>query len=353
MTFAASEAVPAIALKSSGVRQDGAASAQNGSAAMATTDWHAQRDLLSSGETDAHFVVEVEADGTTSLRFGDNRHGMRPDPQTGFLATYRVGNGVAGNVGSESLYHLISTDTRLLEAITAISNPLPATGGIGAESVEDIRQNATGAFLLQERGVTPQDYIDIVTRDARVHRANAILRWTGSWYTVFLAVERAGGAPVDDAFKQSLRQSLEQYRMAGTDLMIVAPVYVPLEIAMQVTTRPGYLPGNVQVALSKIFSDRQWSDGTRGVFYPDSYSFGQAVYRNPLYAAASAAPGVGTVEITTFQRQGVPGTGLKDGMLAMDWLEIPILENNPQYPERGLFTLAVTTNEAEAQYVRG
>ena len=46
------------------------------------------------------FVVEVETSGRARLRFGDDEHGQRPT--TGgprFAATYRVGNGVAGNVG--------------------------------------------------------------------------------------------------------------------------------------------------------------------------------------------------------------------------------------------------------------
>lgn len=349
-TFDARDAVPAISLQSNLLAPDG--SIVSGT----TIQWNARNDLLSSGPTDAHFVVDAETDGTTFLHFGDDRHGMRPDSQTAFLATYRVGNGLNGNIGQDSLCHIVlrnDTDlqVRLSESIIAINNPLPALGGVDPEGVEDIRQNATGAFTLQDRGVTPQDFITIVTRDAQVHRANAILRWTGSWYTLFLVVERARGLPVDDLFKQSLRQSLEQYRMAGTDLVVVSPVYVPLEIDVQVTVKQGYLPANVQAALSKVFSNRQWPDGTRGVFYPDNFSFGQTVYLNPLYVAASALPGVDTVKITRFQRQGIAGTGLTDGSLAMDWLEIPILENNPQYPERGLFTLSIATPTTEAQYV--
>jgi len=61
-------------------------------------------------------------------------------------------------------------------------------------------------------------------------------------------------------------------------------------------------------------------------------------------------PGIERVDITTFQRQDIPGTGLKDGVLLMDWLERAMLENNPRYPERGLFRLMLT--ESEAQYVR-
>jgi hypothetical protein len=348
MQFDASTAVPTISLQSDLLTQDGNVISQT------CMNWQSQRDLLRSNATYPHFVVEIETDGSAFLRFGDDQHGLQPDPHTRFLAKYRVGNGIAGNIGHDSLYHLVSDNIQLREAVIAVNNPLPALGGIDRESIEDIRQNAPGSFSLPERGVTPQDYKAIVERDFQhqVHRANAILRWTGSWYTVFLAVERVGGMPVDDIFKRQLRKHLEKYRMAGSELVIVAPVYVPLEIAMIFTIKSGYLPGNVKTALLKVFSNQQWPDGERGIFYADKYTFGSTVYLNPLYKAASAVPGVDSVKITTFQRQGIAGTGLVDGSLPMDWLEIPLLENNPHYPERGIFSMTVETQNMEAQYVR-
>jgi hypothetical protein len=339
MSFDARDALPSIALQSSITRVFDKNSLV----------WDSQPDLLNSGPTDRHFVVEIEEGGTTYLRFGDNLHGMRPDPGTHFQATYRTGNGIAGNIGREALYHIVTNDDAL-KPVSAITNPLPATGGCDPDSVEQIRQYAAGSLLEQSRGVTPQDYITLATQDPQVHRANVALRWTGSWYTVFLVVERVNGLPVDVAFKQSLRQRLEQNRMAGTDLIIVSPNYVPLEIAMTAYYKQGYMPGDVEKALIKAFSNQQWPDGERGFFYPDNFGFGQPVYLNELYAAASTVPGIGSVDITMFQRQGIPGTGLKDGVLSVDWLEIVIMENNPRYPERGLLQLTLT--ESEVQYVR-
>ena len=47
------------------------------------------------------------------LRFGDNRFGERPGAGAVLMATYRVGNGVEGNVGRETVAHIISSDTAL------------------------------------------------------------------------------------------------------------------------------------------------------------------------------------------------------------------------------------------------
>ncbi|MGH7875266.1 MAG: putative baseplate assembly protein, partial [Candidatus Binatia bacterium] len=53
------------------------------------TQWTAVRDLLDSGAADAHFIAEIEDDGTARLRFGDGRLGSRPPALTVFDATYR------------------------------------------------------------------------------------------------------------------------------------------------------------------------------------------------------------------------------------------------------------------------
>src|SRR5262249_11740297 len=51
--------------------------------------WSPEYDLLASGGDETKFVVEVEHDGTATLRFGDDVHGRRPETGTSFTATYR------------------------------------------------------------------------------------------------------------------------------------------------------------------------------------------------------------------------------------------------------------------------
>ncbi len=300
--------------------------------------WQAQPDLLQCEATSPAFVVEIESNGTIYLRFGDGRHGMFPEPQTQFTATYRTGNGVAGNIGADSLVHIVSSAKHIIQ----VRNPLPARGGREPESVEDVRQKASSAFLSQERAVTTDDFVTLVERDATVKRAAAVRRWTGSWYTTFLAVERVRGAAVDEAYKRYIYQKMQQYCLAGSDLAIVGPVYVSLEIAMNVQVKDDYFRNGVKAALQDVFSNRILPGGGRGYFYPDNFSFGQTVYISPLRSAALAVPGVASVDVTVFQRQGIPASqGLGSGALAMDWMEIARLENDPNFQEHGIFRLNV------------
>jgi hypothetical protein len=298
--------------------------------------WEPQRDLLQSGPGDTAFVVEVESDATAFLRFGDDRHGSRPDSGTIFHATYRVGNGVAGNIGAEAIAHIVSSDS----AIVAVHNPLPARGGVEPESMRDVRQRAPYAFRTQERAVTPEDYAAVSERHAQVQRAAATFRWTGSWHTVFVTADRRGGLAVDDAFETELQRHVERYRMAGYDLEIDGPRFVPLEIEMHVCVKPGYFRSHVKAALLRLFSNLPQSDGQRGVFHPDNFTFGQPVYLSRLYAVAQAVPGVDSVLIPIFQRQGTPDRqALDDGKLTLGRLEIARLDNDPNFPGRGVFRL--------------
>jgi Baseplate J-like protein len=301
-----------------------------------TSEWKPQRDLLGSAPDATEFVVEIENDGVASLRFGDDEYGQLPEPGTAFEATYRVGNGSAGNIGAETLAHIVSNDP----AITAVRNPLPAAGGIDPEAMADIRRDAPQAFRTQKRAVTEADYARTAELDTSIQRAAATFRWTGSWHTVFITVDRLDGLPLTNNFEAQLRREIEPYRMAGHDLEIDSPHYVPLEIEMFVCVKPDYFRSDVEEALLDIFSNRTLADGRKGLFQPDFFTFGQTVYLSRLYAAAQAVAGVALVEIKVFQRQGLAATsGLKKGFINMDRLEIARLENDPNFPERGLFTL--------------
>jgi len=195
--------------------------------------------------------------------------------------------------------------------------------------------------------VTPADYEEIAIRedveegcDLDVQRAAATLRWTGSWHTMFLTIDRLGGNEVDTAFEQKLRGCLERFRMAGQDLEVDGPSYVSLEIEIEVCVKRDYFFGDVEEALLQVFSNRFLPDGRRGVFHPDNFTFGQPVFLSSIYAAAQAVTGVDSVNVTKFQRQGIDSTvALESGSLDMGRLEIARLENDPNFPEHGVFTL--------------
>ncbi len=305
--------------------------------------WHPYRDLLYINGDTPGFVAEVESDGSTFLRFGNDLQGMRPVAGSEFVANYRIGNGAMGNVGANSLAYLVTRDTAVLTHVQTVANPMPAQGGVEPESIEQARQNAPQAFRTQERAVTADDYASFAEKaNPNIQEAVCTFRWTGSWRTAFVSVDPTPVLKVDDEFKTSLLSSLEPYRMAGMDLDVDGPVYVSLEINMTVCVTAGYFANDVKAALLNLFSNRKLSNGKTGVFFPDNFSFGQTVYLSPLYAAAQDVPGVDFVQITTFRRQDdVTSNGIPDGKLELNRLEIARLDNDPNFPDRGIFKLTM------------
>ena len=303
-----------------------------------TTPWTARRDLLNSGAEANEYVVEVENDGSGTIRFGDDVHGRRPESGTGFTATYRVGNGRAGNIGADSLIHIALA----LPEITLVRNPLSAVGGQDPESLQDVRQRAPVAYRVQERAVTEADYAEVTERRADVQRAAATFRWTGSWHTVFVTVDREGGAVVSDEFETDIRAHVERYRMAGHDVEVDGPQFVSLEIDLHVCVQPDHFQSDVESELLDVLSNRDLPDGRQGLFHPDLWSFGQPVYLSAIYGAAHQVTGVESVEVRTFQRQAVPeSAGLDSGRLDMAALEIPRLDNDRNFPEHGRLTVTL------------
>ena len=301
--------------------------------------WLPRHDLLGSSRFQKHFVVETDNTGRAYVRFGDGLHGQRPARTSSFAVTYRVGNGAAGNVGAGALRRVVTH----LAGITRVRNPLPAQGGAAPEALEQVRQYAPQAFRTQERAVTEADYADVTERYPQTQEAVATLRWTGSWHTVFITVDRTLGRAVDAPFETTLRAFLERFRMAGQDLEIDAPRFVALEITFTVCVKPGYFRSQVKQELLRIFGTRDLPDGRRGLFHPDNLTFGQTLYLSPLIALAMQVPGVQWVDAedvatkpNRFRSWGQPSRGeFLTGMITFDRLEIPRCDNDPNRPENG------------------
>ncbi|MBI3529357.1 MAG: putative baseplate assembly protein [Betaproteobacteria bacterium] len=299
--------------------------------------WMPRRDLLASDGDATDFVVETENDGLALLRFGDDRHGRRPDEGTVFTATYRVGNGMAGNVGADAIAHIV---TNVAGVFTEVTNPLPAVGGIDPENIEAARRDAPQAFRTQERAVTVADYAAAAERRADVQRAAATFRWTGSWHTVFVTADRFGGAAIDARFKVRLRRHLERFRMAGYDLDLDGPSYVALDITLHICVLSDYFRSEVLRAVQVELGTGVLPDGRLAVFHPDNFSFGEAMYLSRIVAAAQAVEGVEAVWVQKFERLGQPDSlPMETGVLPMGRLEIAQLANDPNFRERGRLTL--------------
>jgi hypothetical protein len=129
--------------------------------------------------------------------------------------------------------------------------------------------------------------------------------------------------------------------MAGYDLEIVAPRFVPLDIKLHVCARSDHFRSDVLKRVGQVLSSAALPDGSLGLFHPDRLSFGAPVYLSKIIAATQAVEGVDSVHAERFQRLANPDPlSLGLGVIAIGAIEIAQLANNPTFPERGRLVLS-------------
>jgi len=295
--------------------------------------WDVLDDLLSSDDSQRVYMLEIERDGTAFLRFGDGQYGQAPEMGADFKARYRVGNGSAGNIGRDTLAHILTDVTGVLE----VRNPLPAMGGVDPETMEHIRQQAPFAFRTQLRAVTEDDYGVMAAQDSAIREARGTLRWTGSWYTAFVSLDALPEGEPDAGLLASTAARMNLLRMAGVDLAVEGAVIVGLRIGMNICVDPSYFQSDVRKALMQLFTAGNLCTGQRGILDPANFTFGETVYASPLIAAAQGVEGVTSATLTVFERMDDPSIdGVTQGFLTMDRLEIPRCDNNPNRLDHGI-----------------
>jgi uncharacterized phage protein gp47/JayE len=166
-----------------------------------------------------------------------------------------------------------------------------------------------------------------------VQRAVATHRWTGSFTTVVVDVDRVGAAPLDPQFTRDALAFLRQRTLAGHEVRLREPIYVSVELELHVCAAASYFRSDVRTAVQTAL---------RRFFDPDNFSFGQPLHASAVIAAVQAVPGVSSVTITLLRRQGDQTTALPPGgVLTIGPREILRLNNDPNFAERGVLRIDV------------
>lgn len=317
--------------------------------------WMTVPDLLGSGSFDEQFVAEVDDEGRAQLRFGDDEYGRALGDATALTAVYRVGNGRAGNVGHDKLTTIALAGPTFIDELR---NPLPARGGVDAETIDDVRRLAPEAMRGElKRAVTEADWVRAAEELPDVSGAVATFRWTGTWLTIFVAVDPSdrtdlvdlpdGLTRLEPAFEQRVRTFLTRFRIAGHDVELRPPSFAGLELVVEVCAARGYFRTDVVEAVRDALSARLLPDGTRGFFHSDNFTFGDPVYVSRLYAAIERVTGVDSVAIRKLTRFGQPQRDELDrGVLRVGPWEIARLDADPSFAEHGVLTVTARGGKA-------
>jgi hypothetical protein len=304
-------------------------------------DWEPRKSLFDSDAFDRHFVVETDNDGRAQIRFGDDHHGQAPPDKSLISVTYRIGVGRAGNVGADTIAHLIGTSD--MPGVLSVRNPLSAWGGIDPEPISVVKAIAPAAIRSEMlRAVTEKDYEHVAEKHPLVDKAVATFRWTGSWHTVLITIDPRGRTDIPSREQAEVADWIRRFAQAGYDIEIDPPIYVPLEIALEIGVDPAHFRAHVEEAIAEALSDCAIRDRTVGFFHPDRFTFGQPLYLSDLCAAVERVEGVESVVVTKLKPfAGSAGQELVQGFVAAGRLEILRLDNDPNYPENGVLELTM------------
>jgi predicted phage baseplate assembly protein len=242
------------------------------------------------------------------------------------------------NVAADTLTAFIDAKPDWIDAIT---NPLPAEGGRDPEPDESIRFKAPEAFRTDAcRAVRLEDFNEIVQRDLSwVQRSGSVIRWTGSWPTVFVTPDPHEEIGLSPLHRRDLERLTDRVRQAAREVKVLDPQYANLNLEIHICVAPNAYAGEVEAAvLTALFGDRE----TIGFFDPDNFTFGMPLSRAALMSTIQEVPGVRAVGNMYVSRRGYFDKRLfSEFTLPLRMNEVVQVANNRLLPERGAVTLVM------------
>ena len=276
--------------------------------------------LIDANSNDPVYTVSTDADGLTSITFGDNISGRIP-PITGITATYRVGGGIYGNVGPNTLTYPLTN----IVAGLRVTNQEAATGGSDPETTDTIRYNAPNALITNNRAVSLADYGSLAISSGIAAKAvakavnyNNVTLYIAPKGDLSIGTPGVDSAGLPNATFTAASQALSLFftdKMPPTTTLVIhEPTYIPLRVEITLTVKPKYKQATVKKTVESIMSL---------LFDFDNVVFGDEITQQYLYAAlySATSSGLDKASITTLCIDG--STGLADIQLADN--QIPVL----------------------------
>ena len=264
-------------------------------------------------------------------------YGQSPSNTT-LVITYRYGGGVNHNVRANTLRSItdlnVTLDTTGLTTslVTqvrdslAINNPNPTSGGKGAESVGEVKQNTLAYFQAQTRAVTKADYITrvyalppkygniakaYIVQDSQIDPSAGTVENEGQppkrienplALNLYVLGYDAGKqlTAINQAVKENIQTYQTQFRMI-TDAVNIKDAYIiNVGVKFNILTKTGY--NGEQVILQAVQRVKEF-------FELDKWQIGQPIVLSDLAYQISLVDGVSAV---------VPPDDVDDDVSAQD-----------------------------------
>jgi len=222
------------------------------------------------------YSTSTDANGITTVLFGDNANGLIPALGAQITASYTYGGGTIGNVGANTIIQMVTPIT----GVASVTNPQPAVGGVDTFTLEQIREAIPASLQTANRAVTLSDVATLATQVPGVQLAQAV---TSTYQLLNLYIAPYGGGPPSSSLVQAVQNYVGPLTMVNTSLTILAPSYVGVNLTATVYVFPQYnattVQQNVLTALNTALSLGQ-------------VTFGSRVALSAMYSVIDSTPGV-------------------------------------------------------------
>ncbi|HJU38180.1 MAG TPA: putative baseplate assembly protein, partial [Tahibacter sp.] len=217
--------------------------------------WRETADLWRAPADARAYATSRDDDEKTTVRFGDGVHGARlPTGSDNVAAVYRTGLGFAGNVRAGQV--TLPTDKPL--GVKGVTNPIRASGGAGADTLRQARENAPLAVTALDRLVSVKDYEDFARTYAGIGKAVATRFAGAARAVVHVTIAGIDDAPIDDTsdLYANLVASLRRYGDPHQPLVVQTRRALALVVAARIAIAPDYEWADVEPRVRAALLDR-------------------------------------------------------------------------------------------------
>jgi hypothetical protein len=250
--------------------------------------WTEVPSLYGRAPSDRLFTVLDGPGGKAQVHFGDNVEGATlPTGGHNVQASYRVGLGAGGNVAAGAITTLLDRPL----GVGNVVNPLAATGGQDADSVDDIRVKAPTTVLTLGRAVSVVDYQNLAASFAGIAKATAFWIPAGAYRGVFITVAGAGGAALapGNPTLGNLVTALQSYGNSAAAIYALSFLETTFRLSVDISYDPDRDTTAVQASVRSLLTD---------TYSFSSRTFGQGVSGDEVAALIQGVPGVVAVNVT-------------------------------------------------------
>jgi len=201
-----------------------------------------------------------------------------------YIAACAVTEGARGNIRAANAFLLAPLPGEEPAVLEGFTNMLPAEGGRAQDTIEALRRRFLADLRSPQVAVTVEDYEQIVreTPGLLIHKVRATAEPGSGVVRIAVKPYGEGEKPgLSGFYSDHIRQRLERYRLIGTQIEILPPSYVPIDVRASV-----YVRESKEAARREI---EAWIkaalDGVNG-----EAPFGAQISYNALYHGIEALP---------------------------------------------------------------